>query len=135
MSGPFITNPVTTASGNITTTQITCRLYKSLLPSFTPAISNLSVTSSLAGQYSLVYINGSNFFPNGTTFVNFGIYTNIPIVYYSSFNISFVVPLNASVGNYNVVVVNLYNGQLSSPVKYSYSGNLNYSNSIVYRVT
>jgi hypothetical protein len=135
MSGPFITNPVTTASGNITTTQITCRLYKSLLPSFTPAISNLSVTSSLAGQYSLVYINGNNFFPNGTTFVNFGIYTNIPIVYYSSFNISFVVPLNASVGNYNVVVVNLYNGQFSSPVKYSYAGNLNYSNSLLYTLT
>jgi hypothetical protein len=135
MSGPFITNPITTASGNITTTQITCRLYKSLLPSFTPVISNLSVTSSLAGQYSLVYINGSNFFPNGTTFVNFGPYQNIPIVYYGSFNISFVVPLNAFVGNYNVVVVNLYNGQFSSPVKYSYTGNLNYSNSVLYTLT
>ena len=135
MSGPFITNPITTASGNISTTQITCRLYKSLLPSFTPVISNLSVISSIAGQYSLVYINGNNFFPNGTTYVNFGPYKNIPIVYYGSFNISFVVPLNAPAGNYNVVVVNLYNGQFSSPVKYSYSGNLNYSTSVTYTLT
>jgi hypothetical protein len=135
MSGPFITNPVTTASGNITTTQITCRLYKSLLPSFTPVISNLSVTSSAAGQYSLVYINGNNFFPNGITYVNFGPFKNIPVVYYSSFNISFVVPLNAAVGNYNVVVVNIYNGQFSTPVKYSYPGNLNYSNTFVYTLT
>jgi hypothetical protein len=135
MSGPFITNPITTASGNISTTQITCRLYKPLLPSFTPVISNLSVISSIAGQYSLVYINGNNFFPNGTTYVNFGQYKNIPIVYYGSFNISFVVPLNAPAGNYNVVVVNLYNGQFSSPVKYSYSGNLNYSTSVTYTLT
>lgn len=135
MSGPFITNPITTASGNITTTQITCRLHKSLLPSFTPVISNLSVTSSAAGQYSLVYINGSNFFPNGITYVNFGPYKNIPIVYYSSFNISFVVPLNAAAGNYNVVVVNIYNGQFSVAVKYSYSGNLNNSIPVTYTLT
>jgi hypothetical protein len=135
MSGPFITNPVTTASKNITTTQITCRLYKPLLPSFTPVISNLSVTSSAAGQYSLVYINGSNFFPNGITYVNFGPYKNIPIVYYSSFNISFVVPLNATAGNYNVVVVNIYNGQFSLPVKNSYPGNLNYSLPVTYTLT
>ena len=135
MSGPFITNPVTTDSKNITTTQITCRLHKSLLPSFTPVISNLSVTSSAAGQYSLVYINGSNFLPNAVTYVNFGDYSQLSITYYSSFNISFVVPLNAPAGNYNVVVVNLYNGQFSSPVKYSYPGNLNYSTSVTYTLT
>lgn len=135
MSGPFITNPITTASGNIATTQITCRLFKPLLPSFTPIIGSLSVTSSSAGKYSLVYINGNNFFPNGTTYVNFGPYQNIPIVYYGSFNISFVVPLNATAGNYNVVVVNLYNGQFSAPVKYSYPGNLNYSSSFTYTLT
>jgi hypothetical protein len=135
MSGPFITNPITTASGNITTTQITCRLHKSLLPSFAPVIGSLPVTSSTAGQYSLVYINGNCFHPNGVTYVNFGQYKNIPIVYYGSFNISFVVPLNAPPGNYNVVVVNVYNGQFSVPIKYSYSGNLNYSNSVIYTLT
>ena len=135
MSGPFITNPITAANGNITTTQVTCRLYKPMLPSFTPVISNLSVTSSAVGQYSLVYINGNNFFPNGITYVNFGPFKNIPIVYYGSFNISFVVPLNATAGNYNVVVVNIYNGQFSVPVKYTYSGNLNYSTPATYTVT
>ena len=131
----FITNPITNVSENINTKQVNCRLYKPLLPSFTPVINNLSVTSSVAGQYSLVYINGNNFFPNAITYVNFGNYTNIPITYYSSFNISFVVPLIATVGNYNIVVVNIYNGQLSQPVKYTYSGNLNYSKPVIYTLT
>ena len=51
MSGPFITNPITTASGRVPTTQITCRLYNAFLPSFTPIIGSLSVTSSSAGQF------------------------------------------------------------------------------------
>lgn len=131
----FITNPITAAVENINTRQVTCRLYKPLLPSFTPIINNLSVTSSVAGQYSLVYINGNNYFPNAITYVNFGIFTNIPITYYSSFNISFVVPLSATAGNYNIVVVNIYNGQLSQPVKYTYSGNLNYSKPVKYTIT
>ena len=85
---------------------------KSFYPSFNPKIYSLSVTTSVSSVYSLVYINGSNFFPpsNGSTYVNFGSFTNLPIIFYSSFNISFVVPLNVVAGNYNVVVVNLYNG-------------------------
>jgi len=131
----FITNPIVSASNSTNTKQITCRLYKSVLPSFTPIINNLSVTSSIAGQYSLVYINGNNFFTNAITYINFGSYTNIPITFYSSFNISFVVPLNATAGNYNVVAVNIYNGQFSPSVKYTYSGNLKYSNSINYTLS
>ena len=134
MSG-FLTNPITSASGNINTTLTTCRLYKSFLPSFAPVIHSLSVTTSPAGQYSFVYISGQNFFQNGITYVNFGSYTNIPITYYSSFNISFVVPLNATMGNYNVAVVNIYNGQYSPAVQYTYPGNLNYSTHIVYTLT
>ena len=131
----FITTPIVTASNNTNTKQIKCRLYKSVLPSFTPIINNLSVTSSIAGQYSLVYINGNNFFTNAITYINFGSYTNIPITFYSSFNISFVVPLNAPPGIYNVTVVNLYNGNFSPAVNQSYPGNQNYSNTITYTVT
>jgi uncharacterized protein (TIGR03437 family) len=92
----------------------------------------LSTTKTISGQYSLVYISGVNFL--GTTYVNFGSYTNIPITYYSSNNISFVVPLNALAGTYNVTVVNIYNGNFSPPVKYTYSGILNYSNIITYEI-
>lgn len=111
------------------------RIYS--YPSFNPVINNLSVNSSLAGAYSMVYINGSNFLPpsNGITYVNFGNYTSLPVTFYSSFNISFVVPLNAGAGNYTVTVVNVYNGNFSPQVNTSYPGIPNYSNSLVYTLT
>ena len=114
-----------------------CRRYKSVYPNFAPTINSLSVTSSVAGAYSNVMINGSNFFPQcyGTTYVNFGPYQKLPIVFYSSFNISFVVPLNAVSGFYNVQVVNIYNGNFSPQVNTSYPGIPNYSNSVVYTLT
>lgn len=109
---------------------------KSFYPSFNPQIYNLSVTTSASGVYSLVYINGLNFFPpcNGSTYVNFGSFTNLPITFYSSFNISFVVPSNAVAGNYNVVVVNLYNGNFSTPVNNSYPSIPNFSNPVRYTI-
>lgn len=122
------TNPV------IPTTSRNCRKFIASYPSFTPLIGNLSVTSSPYGVYSLVYISGSNFLPN-STYVKFGSYGYLPITYYSSFNISFVVPLNAQPGNIPVSVVNVYNGNFSSSVNQSYPGNLNFSNSVVYTVT
>jgi hypothetical protein len=112
-----------------------CRKYKEVYPSFIPVIYTLSVTSSSAGSYSLVNVNGSNFLPNGTTFVKFGNYGYLPVTYYSSFNLSFVVPLNVVAGNYNVQVVNLYNGNFSPQVNQSYPGNLNFSNSITYTIS
>lgn len=114
---------------------ITCVRNKGFLPSFTPNLFSLSVTTSGSGAYSLVYVNGSNFLPNGTTFIQFGGLGYLPVTYYSSFNLSFVVPLNAIPGIYSVKVVNLYNGNFSPPVNQSYSGNLNYSNSINYTIT
>jgi len=110
---------------------------KSFYPSFNPKINNLSVTTSASGMYSLVYINGFNFFPpcNGTTYVNFGSFTNLQITFYSSFNISFLVPLNAVAGNYNVVVVNLYNGNFSTPVNNIYPSIPNFSNPVTYTIT
>jgi hypothetical protein len=112
-----------------------CLRNKGFLPSFTPNLSSLSVTTSSSGAYSLVYVNGSNFLPNGTTFIQFGGLGYLPVTYYSSFNLSFVVPLNAIPDNYVVKVVNLYNGNFSPEVNQSYPGNLNFSNSITYTIT
>lgn len=109
-----------------------CRKYNGFYPSFNPIINSLSNYTCFAGIYSIVYINGTNFLPS--TFVNFGTFENLPITFYSSFNISFVVPFNANAGNYNIVVVNIYNGNFSPSINISYPGNLNYSNSISYVV-
>ena len=114
---------------------INCLRNKGFLPSFTPNLSSLSVTTSSSGAYSVVYVNGSNFLPNGTTFIQFGGLGYLPVTYYSSFNLSFVVPLNAIANNYLVKVVNLYNGNFSPQVNQSYPGNLNFSNSITYIIT
>jgi len=123
-------------SQNIISNKLTCTQYRNFTPSFTPIINSLSVTSSNSGDYSLVNIIGLNFLPNGTTYINFGDnYTNIPVTYYSSFNISFIVPQDAPAGVYNVVAVNIYNGNFGPPVKYSYPANLNYSNPTTYILT
>ena len=127
-------NP-TGISGIINTNVSRCRKFKGFYPSFTPGISNLSTTTSVAGEYSLVSITGQNFLPNGTTYVNFGSYTSIQVIYNSSFNISFVVPTAALVGNYNVIVVNVYNNNFSPSVNQTYQGTLNYSNAVVYTLT
>jgi hypothetical protein len=113
-----------------------CRKTKPILyPSFEPNLFNLSTTTSSAGSYSLVYISGSNLLPNGTTFVKFGS-EYLPIIYYSSFYLSFVVPLNAGVGNYQVQLANLYNGNFCPQINQSYPGNINLSsNSITYTIT
>jgi hypothetical protein len=113
-----------------------CRKFKSSYPSFTPILSSLSTTSSPLGGYSLVYVNGYNFLPNGTTFVKFGNYGYLPITYYSSFDLSFVVPLNAVVGNYKVQVVNIYNGNFSPQINQTSQGNIDLSiDSITYTIT
>jgi hypothetical protein len=114
-----------------------CRKYKSIYPSFTPTINSLYITSSVAGVYSNVMINGSNFLPPcyGTTYVNFGSFKNLPITFYSTSSISFIVPLNAVPGTYNVQVINIYNGNFSPSVNQSYAGNLNFSNSITYTLS
>lgn len=117
-------------------TQNKCRKVLKTYPSFTPTINSLSATSSVKGVYSVVYINGSNFLPPpvGVTYVNFGPYKNLPILFFSSTYISFTIPLNAPVGNYSVVVVNVYNGNFSQQVNTSYPGVLNYSNQVIYSI-
>jgi hypothetical protein len=148
-TGSFVTsisgsNGISGISGinGVTNTTVSrCRKYKGFYPSFTPDISNLSTHTSVAGEYSLVSISGQNFLPNGTTYVNFvnsgsgRSYTNIQVIYNSSFNISFVVPAGAPVGLYDVVVVNVYNNNFSPSVNQSYPGTLNYSNALEYRLS
>jgi hypothetical protein len=114
-----------------------CLKYRNIYPDFAPTIHNLSVTTSPAGVYTVVYISGSNYFPpcNGTTYVQFGSYTNIPIIYFNSLYISFVVPQNPVPGVYTVKVVNLYNGNFSAPVNQSYASIPNYSNPVTYTIT
>ena len=124
--------PITTIYNN------GCRkVPKPSYPPFAPVISNLSVNSSVAGVYSLVYVYGINFLPPvyGLTYVNFGSFKQLPITFYSNSCISFVVPLNAPPGNYNIVVVNIYNSNYSPTTNQSYPGNPNYSNSLSYQIT
>lgn len=137
MALSFTGNPITTSAlGKINTTVSSrCRKYKGFYPSFTPEIGYMSVTTSVAGNYSFVSIHGQNFLPNGTTYVNFGSYTNIPVTYSSSYTIAFVVPTTLLAGFYNVVVVNVYSDNFSPPVNQSYRGTLNYSNPVVYQLT
>ena len=127
------------ANGTIPNTVVKhrCRKYKQFLPSFTPTISSLSTTTSAYNQSYVVQVAGTNFLPPvyGTTYVNFGNYTQLPIVFYSAFNISFCVPLRVLPGNYKVQVVNIYNGNFSPSVNQSYPGIPNYSNSITYTIT
>jgi hypothetical protein len=114
-----------------------CRKISNTYPSFTPSIYSLSVSSSASGMYSIVYVDGANFLPAvyGTTYVKFGTKYNLPITFYSPNQLSFVVPLDAVIGTYNVFVINVYNSNFSPAVNVTYAGNLNYSNPVTYFIT
>jgi len=118
-----------------------CIQSRKFYPNFTPVIYTLSTNTSIHGTYSLVYIDGNNFqTPSiATTYINLknsvNSYTKIPITFYSSYYISFVVPIDAPVGTYSVVVVNIYNGNFSPQVNNAYPGILNYSNPVNYTLT
>jgi len=122
---PFVTNPlVSLRKTPIKTAKITCRKYKGFLPNITPSILFLSQTSSAQRTYALVFIQGENFTPYSTT-VAFGPISNIPIVYYNSNTISFVVPMKLLANEYDVQVVtnaaNNYNIVLLSSNKIRYT--------------
>jgi len=105
-------------------------------PSFTPVIYNLSVYKSKQGKHTVVYVSGDNFqCPiTGITYVSFGSYTNLPIVFYNTTYISFVVPIDAPVGNYSVTVNNVYNGQFSPQINTVSPGVINVSNAKNYSI-
>lgn len=100
------------------------------IPSITPTIYSMSVNTSTQKMYSCVYVNGSNFLPNGISFIQFGTIP-LPVVFFSSFSLSFIVPLNMSSGNYPVTVVNKYNPNF---INQSYPGTVSISNSINYTI-
>jgi len=111
---------------SLTNLQTRC-VKKSFYPSFKPIISGLSNNSAEAGTYNELYITGFNFLPNGTTYLMFG---NIKcdISYSGSNNISFIIPFDADVGVYNVIVVNIYNDNFSPAIRQTRPGQLIYSN-------
>ena len=87
-----------------------CRQSVQVIPNLNPSISNLSQNVSSSGAYTIVYIYGNNFSlygSIGTSVVNFGNFTGLPVSFYSSQELSFSVPANAQPGNYTVVVENL----------------------------
>lgn len=100
-----------------------CRVFKNLpYPDTSPVINELSTYISQQGDYTIVYISGNNFSLEGTTgysTVTFGSFKNLPVIFYSSQNISFEVPMLAIPGMYSVTVVN--NSQ--NPL---YSNSVNY---------
>ena len=104
-----------------------CYVKKGFLPNITPVIYNLSTYESQAGKYKIVYVTGENFNFN-TTSVTFGSMKNIQVVYYDSFNISFVIPINYTTGIYNVQVTVVNNRNMLVP-------NTLYSNSLMYILT
>ncbi len=79
-------------------------------PNTSPVINSLSITESIRGAYVVCYITGLNFSNSNTTgnsTITFGPVTNISVTFYSSLNISFVVPvINIDIGTYNVQVIN-----------------------------
>jgi len=103
----------TLLESEINTKLIRCRKYQGGYPTITPVINSLSVTSSQQGIYTQVLVSGLNFFPFGKSVINFGSYKNLPISYLSSFNISFVVPVEAISGNYDVQVANISTTQVN----------------------
>ena len=105
---------------------------KGSLPNIKPIIYGLSTYTSKINAYTVVYISGANFFPFGTTNVTFGPLRNIPVTYYSSYNISFTLPQTTrnplSTGTYSVQVtsVNDMTNIFPSTV---------YSNKVLYTLT
>jgi len=95
-----------------------CRKYKGFLPNKNPVINSLSNYISSFGIYNVVYITGVNFTTYGTS-VNFGPYKNIPVIFFSSSYISFVVPVNIPIGNYNVQVTTNNNSNSNPDLLYS----------------
>ena len=105
---------------------------KGSLPNLKPIIYSLSTYISKINAYTVVYIRGANFFPFGTTHVSFGPLRNIPVTYYSSYNISFTLPQTRSnpilSGTYSVQVTSANDTNNLFPVTV-------YSNKVLYTLT
>jgi len=112
---------------------VKARKYKYMYPNTSPIIYSLTPSESLLSDYTVCHIKGINFSKSNTTgnsTVTFGDIKNIPVTFYSSMNVSFVVPNNLTFGTYSVQVVNnnyptsLYSNiveynYISTPIIYS----------------
>ena len=96
-----------------------CRKYKGFYPNITPVIYSLSQDTSPEGDYALIYITGNNYLLDGMTRVNFGSYTNLPVTFFSSVTLSFIVPADATAGIYSVRVTTVDNTQVVPSTMYS----------------
>jgi hypothetical protein len=94
-------------------------------PNTSPIINSISPSESVLGVYTVCYLSGLNFSKSTTTgnsTITFGEIKNIPITFYSSLNISFVVPINLIPNTtYDVKVINNYypTSLFSNIVKYT----------------
>lgn len=95
-----------------------CRKYKGFNPNIEPVIYNLSQNTSAQGEYALVYITGNNYLLDGSTRALFGGY-NLPVTFFSSVTLSFIVPANAPAGVYTVRVITSNNTQVIPSIMYS----------------
>ena len=102
--------------------QTACLSYvEGKYPDLTPTILSLD-TYNITYLYTsvkpyTVYVRGLNFNTNTVTSITLGPYKKIPITFLSSTSISFIIPLNAKPGEYNVQVVNTNAyGSLSSNI-------------------
>lgn len=79
-----------------------------LFPDTTPIINNMSTYITKAGDYTVVHIIGENFSLDGSTGYSVVLFGKIevPVIFYNSQHISFVVPLNEKKGEYNIKVIN-----------------------------
>ena len=100
-----------------------CRKYAGFYPDIKPVVYSFSTYTSVKNVYTVVNIFGNNFFPDGTTAVNFGPYTNLPVIYNSSNNISFIVPFFSSSTSvpitYTVYVTSITNSNFNPFILYS----------------
>lgn len=113
-------------------------VYKEFFPNFKPIIRSFSTYTSETGVYTVVNVLGQNFLPPsyGETYVNFGsTFTEQQITFYNSFNISFVVPLNAVPDEYVVTIVNIYNCNFSPQINQTFPGSKNVSEPVTYLIT
>jgi len=110
---------------NKNTKQQVCRKFKRFYPDLRPIIYGLSKYTSSNYTYNLIYVTGTNFFPDDSTRIDFGPFKNLPVTFYSSSNISFVVPIEGVPGAFNVNATNNVNNACF----------LLYSNSIQYTIT
>ena len=114
---------------------VSCNTKNGMIPSLNPRIEYLSVDNSKAKYYTMVYITGTNFLPPsiGSTYINFGDYKNIPIIFFNTTSIAFIVPQTATFGKYNINVVNV-NNVFSKSSNNSYPGSLLTSNTFTYTI-